>query len=104
MSDICPPEFENYTCYAFEMYKLNTQNKYIGGAPTLYNHNCNYEVNDVYDVTRESLMKNNKKPLTDRLAEMAGTLSVCKEFLIETISQLDHELKSSQILLYKQLI
>ena len=104
MSDICPPEFENYTCYAFEMYKLNTQNKYIGGAPTLYNHNCNYEVYDVYDVTRESLMKNNKKPLTDRLAEMAGTLSVCKEFLIETISQLDHELKSSQILLYKQLI
>ena len=34
---------------------------------------------------------------------MAGTLSVCKEFLIEAISQHD-ELKSSQISLQKQLI
>ena len=58
---------------------------------------------DVYDVTGDSLMKNNKKPLADCLAETTGTLSVCKEFLIEAISQLD-ELKSNQILLQKQLI
>ena len=35
-------------------------------------------ISDVYDATGESLMKNNKKPLRDCLAEMAGTLSVCK--------------------------
>ena len=42
-------------------------------------------------------------PLTDCFAEMACTLSLCKEFLIEAISQLD-ELKTSQISLQKQLI
>ena len=53
-------------------------------------------ISDGYDVTGESPMKNNKKPLTYCLAEMAGTLSVCKEFLIEAISQLD-ALTSSKI-------
>ena len=55
---------------------------------------------DEYTMTEESLMKNNKKPLADCLAEIAVALSVGKVFLTEGISHM----MRSKISLQKQLI